>query len=263
MKKNNLSIFKKIIIILLAVIIFTIVIIALIKYKQSKEDSIFTIRKTIVYSSADVESNSNSLALENLNICQFSDLSIYINNGLTEEYPELTNANTIKELYIDNISIFSALPEENLFLNYKSPLNFGKYINLYEPENNRIDFNIINNNDENQSTNYDSPTFYTDCSNPISLGYINKNVLTDYSISDSTNKVYYNGKVFKDADVNLEYLGSSLNFVVHIVNNLNHKFKCTVSVDLDFGDDFLENGYSYLEKDLHLDDELHFVREKE
>ena len=46
-----------------------------------------------------------------------------------------------------------------------------------------VNFNIINTNSENENTDYSNPTFYTDCSNPISLGYLNKDIVTNYAVS--------------------------------------------------------------------------------
>ena len=74
-------------------------------------------------------------------------------------------------------------------------MNFGKYKNIKELDNGRIDFKVINTNQENESQNYSEPTFYTDCSNPITLGYLNKDIVTNYSVSDDSKSISFNGKV--------------------------------------------------------------------
>ena len=106
-------------------------------------------------------------------------------------------------------------------LNYKNSFNVGKYTDIKQPENNRIDFKIINTNQENENHNYDEPTFYTDCSNPITLGYLNKDILTNYSVTDDSKSISFNGKVLKEANINLEDINYTLRFTIHIVNNLN------------------------------------------
>ena len=69
---------------------------------QSDENSIFHLENILWYNSATLVNNSDEQTLNSMSICQFSDISIYIDNKL--ENSELTDENTVKELYIDNIS---------------------------------------------------------------------------------------------------------------------------------------------------------------
>ena len=180
-----------------------------------------------------------------MSISQYSDISIFIDN--TSYITDLTNENTVKELYIDNISIQSNSDKGTKILNYKNPLNFGKYKEIESSKNDRIDFNIINTNSENENHDYSAPTFYTDCSNPITLGYLNKDLLTNYSAADGSNTVSFNGKVLKEAEVDLNDINYTLKFKIHIVNNLNEKFVYDMSLDVNLDDDNggIYNGYVY------------------
>ena len=102
---------------------------------DENEESIFNVQRVLMY-------NSNDQSLKNMSICQFTDISIYIDN--TSTISELTDENTIKELYIDNIVATTNNPDMGTkVLNYKNPLDFGKYKDVENPENDRIDFNII------------------------------------------------------------------------------------------------------------------------
>lgn len=217
---------------------------------DENENAIFNVQKILLYSSANAIDNSDDLSLKNMNISQYTDISIFIDN--TSTISELTNENTIKELYIDNIVVSSNGDIGTKILNYKDPLSFGKYEDIKEPENNRIDFNIINTNQENENNDYANPTFYTDCSNPISLGYLNKDILTNYSVSQDVNTVSFNGKVLKEANINLDDINYSLSFKIHIVNNLNQKFvyNMKLNVDLNGNDGGIYNGYVYRGKTL-------------
>ena len=189
---------------------------------DENESSIFNIQKIVTYNSANAIDNSEDHSLKNMSLSQYSDISIYIDN--TSTISELTNENTIKELYIDNIEITSNSEKGTKILNYKNALNFGKYKKLEAPNNNRIDFNIVNTNSENESADYSKPTFYTDCSNPITLGYLNKDLLTNYSVSDNTTSVSFNGKVLQEANVSLDDLKYTLKFRINIVTKANQKF---------------------------------------
>lgn len=217
----------------------------MIEIADENEKAIFTIQKILLYSNANAIDNSEDQSLKDMSICQYSDISIYIDN--TNAISELTDENTIKQLYIDSIVLTSNADIGTKILNYKNPLEFGKFKMLEQPENHRIDFNIINTNSENENTDYSKPTFYTDCSNPISLGYLNKDIIKNYSITQDSNTVTFNGKVLKEANINLEDINYTLNFKIHIVNNLNQKFVYNMKLDINLDDDNggIYNGYVY------------------
>lgn len=232
----------------------------MIKISDENEDTIFNIQKILLYSSANAIDNSENQSLKDMSICQYTDISIYIDN--TSTISELTDENTIKQLYIDNIVINSNVNRGTKILNYKNPLNFGKYKIIENPENSRIDFNIINTNSENENNDYANPTFYTDCSNPISLGYINKDILTNYSVSQDSNTVSFNGKVLQEANINLEDINYTLSFKIHIVNNLNQKFIYNMKLNVGLNDDNggIYNGYVYRGKNTN-GNEYRFFKE--
>lgn len=217
----------------------------MIEIADENEDTIFNIQKILLYSSANAVDNSEDQSLKDMSISQFTDISIYIDN--TSTISELTDENTVKQLYIDSIVATSNSDIGTKILNYKNPLNFGKYKAIDAPENNRIDFNIINTNSENETNDYTNPAFYTDCSNPISLGYMNKDILTNYSVSQDANMVSFNGKVLQEANIKLEDINYALTFKIHIVNNLNQKFvyQIKLNINLDDNNGGIYNGYVY------------------
>lgn len=217
----------------------------MINISDENESSIFSVQKLLLYSSANAIDNSENQSLKNMSICQYTDLSIYIDN--LETVSDLTDENTVKELYIDNIVITSNADRGNKLLNYKNPLDFGKFKMLQTPENNRIDFTIVNTNTENENHDYSKPTFYTDCSNPITLGFMNKDILTNYSVSQDSSTVSFNGKVLQEANIPIEDINYTLSFSIHIVNNLNQKFVYNMKLDVDLNDDNggIYNGYVY------------------
>lgn len=208
----------------------------MIEITDENENTVFDIKRILLYSSAVATDNSDNLSLQNLSVSQFSDLSIYIDNSHLAT--ELTPETTVKELYIDNISINVGTDGGTKILNYKNPSSSGKFVDLKEPSRGRINFKIINRNDDNENANYDEPTFYTDCSNPISLGFLNKDFLSNYSVSDDSNSITFNsGKVLSETGVDLEKLNFTLNFTIHLVNNSNTKFAYAMSFDVKLSED--------------------------
>ena len=206
------------------------------KIAEQNENPIFKIQKILIYSSANAIDKSENESLQDLSILQYSDIAIYLDN--TSTVYNLTNENTVKELYIDNISIQTGSDKGHQYVNYKSALDFAKYKEIKELNSDKIEYNIVNTNDENNHTDYGTPTFYTDCSNPITLEYMNEDNVTNYAASSDSNTISFNGKVLQEAGIDLNDINYSLNFTIHIVNNLDEEFICPVRLKVDLsGDD--------------------------
>ena len=196
----------------------------MIEISEKNEEPIFSIEKIYLCSSADVVDNSIEKNLQDLNIYQYSDIAIYINNKKKQE--ELTNENTVKELYIDNISLEtnSQIGERSLF--YTNSLNVGKNTGIEEyVKTDRIDFDIVYTNNENNNTDYSKPTFYTDCSNPITLKYLNKDIVKGYKMEEGSS-LSFDGKLLDKAKVSKEDIQCTIKFRINLVNNNDEKFSC-------------------------------------
>ncbi len=216
------------------------------KISEQNQVSIFKVNRILLYSSGSAIDNSADHSLQDLDICQYTDLLISIDN--TSSIPELTTQNTVKELWVDNIRISTSNPEVGTqVLNYKNPNNSGSFQELSSAPGGRIDFKIVNTNEQNESADYNLPTFYTDCSDPISLGYLNRGVVKNYSIHDDVNSVVLNGKILEQAGVDLANLDAKLLFDIHIKNYDDDTFVYHANIDLILNTKKKEilGGYSY------------------
>lgn len=213
-----------------------------IEFMENNENPIFKVGQIILYSSASAIDNSNG-ELKDIDISQFTDMEIYIDNKLKSS--EITAENTINEMYINNIKIETESKEGEKIFNYKNPQNCGKYVDLYNWEADGILFNIARTNDEDKKANYDQNVFYTDCSNPISLGYINKNILKGCQVSPELGTVAFDGSILESTGINLKDLKTKISFSINITNNYNEKFVCDLSVDIDLEseDEGIYSGY--------------------
>lgn len=217
----------------------------LIEIASQNKNPIFKIQKILIYSSANAIDKSENESLQDLSIFQYSDIAVYIDN--TSTIYDITNENTVKELYIDNINISTNSDKGIPFVNYKNPLDFAKYKPIEKMSDDKINFDIITTNNQNLNHDYSNPTFYTDCSNPITLEYINEDILTNYSPSSDSNTISFNGKVLHEAGINLDDINYTLSFTINIVNNLNEKFICPIrlSINLNGDDGGIYKGYKY------------------
>lgn len=197
---------------------------------QNNEEQVFKVEKIIICSSADAIDLSEEKNLQNLNLYQYTDIAVYIDNG-----EELSNKNTVKELYIDQISLEGSDEIGKKSLNYKNILNFGLSQVKKEEEKDRIDFKIIYTNEENDSANYEEPTFFTDCSNPITLQYLNNNIASNYKM-DENKSVAFDGSILQDAGINLDSIQCKVKFRINIISNENQKYSCPINFEIPLED---------------------------
>ena len=104
---------------------------------------------------------------------------------------------------------------------------------------------ICQSNPHQITINYDENIFYTDCSNPISLGYINKNILTGCEVNAEDAVIAFDGSILKQANIDINTLRTNISFSINLVNNYNEKFECNVNIqdDLKSDDEDIYAGY--------------------
>ena len=200
------------------------------KFVSQNISPVFRIDKIVLYSSANWIDNSNG-KLRNIDISQFTDIEIFINN--LNKVDTITPENTVSKLYIDKISIDCDETNGEKILNYKNPLNSGKFVDLENFFDDKISFKVPLTNEENENVDYNENTFYTDCSNPISLGYVNKNLLTGCMVDGTNASISGNGTILKMAGVDVKNLKSVIKFTIHLFNNYDEEFVCTLEIDND------------------------------
>lgn len=217
-------------------------------FVTANEEPIFKIKEIILYSSGYAVDKSKGEILRDLDLHQFTDISISIDNK--SYISDLSNKNTVSELYIDNIKITKYSDKGNSTLNYKNPFSFGKFEeNISETP--RIDFNILHTNADNANNDFTTPTFFTDCSNPITLGYLNKNIKTNSEILKSNQKIDFNGKLLKLANVPIEDISYNLNFQIHLKNSLEESYVYTVDLNVPLEDENSSIYDGYIFKVMH------------
>lgn len=208
-------------------------------------DSLFKIHRVVLYDSALPTKIDDTTNLENINISLFSDIAIYLDN--TSSIYDLTSQNTIKNLSISNI-VIEANNIDNTYLSYKNPNSFAKYTDLTNNSNEDITFTVLSDNEANNNANYSNPTFYTDCSNPITLGFINNDIVTNHAVSDNSSTISYNGKILNEANVNLAAISYKVSFTINLTTNSNEYFSCPLTLDVNLNDSeqsISNNGYRY------------------
>ncbi len=196
------------------------------EFAQKNQKPIFKINEITLFSSCNVKNksaSSSNFTIENL--FQYTDIALFISP--CDE--NLNLENTLKRVWIENIKFNTqpTLGEANLY--FKSINNFAKsdYLDS-EPISDKLDFTISS---EDQ-TSLDTPVLYNNLANPITLSYINSNIKTDYTITDVSSPITYDGSLLKRCNIPLDSISCNLSFDIYIINNLDQEFRCSVFLDI-------------------------------
>lgn len=205
---------------------------------QKNEVADFSLEKIYLCSSVNALDSNGEQKLENLDLYQYTDIAVYINNYDEEG---LTSKNTIKQLYIDNVDIQLDNNNGQASLVYTNLLKIGSrdelrniLISNSDLTKDRIDFKIIDTNDQNNKSSYEEPTFYADCSNPITLKYINK-LNKDYAMKQDET-IMFDGSILKKAGVEIEDINARIRFKINIINNNGDYYSAWVNFKIPLND---------------------------
>ena len=201
------------------------------------EDNPFSLNKLVIFSSATVDTKEVNNSVWNLDISQFADICIYLNNTPNDN----TLKNTVKKLYIDNINI-SKTELGTTFLYQKSIQDFGK--STFEDNKifkDKIDFNLVN---TDETANYSNNEIFNNLSNPILVGFYNKNIKTNFLNSNS--ELDHSGRILKEAKIPQQSIECNISFDINITNELDEEYICNVNFNIPFENDtktVYEDGY--------------------
>ena len=98
------------------------------KFVKENETPVFSLKKVIIYSSAHADDVGEDDVSQLVNISQFTDIALYIDN--TGKTTELNEENTISEMFIDNIKITPMPDRQNRIINFKNSIDYGKYTGI-------------------------------------------------------------------------------------------------------------------------------------
>ena len=195
-------------------------------FVDKNQSTIFTVDSITLFSSADAgykTNTANNFTIQNL--YQYTDIAVFIKNTADED----TLENTLKKVTIENIQFTNTpnLGEPKLY--FKSINDFAKSDIV---EDNLIadsfEFTVSSSDEADLST----PTLYNNLANPLTFSYVNSNIKSDYTITDISSPITYDGSLLQKCNVNLEDIQCSLSFDILITNNLDQDFKTTVSIDI-------------------------------
>ena len=201
---------------------------AILSFADKNQSTIFTIDSITLFSSADASyktNTANNFTIQNL--YQYTDIALFIKNTSDEN----TLENTLKKVHIENIQFTNTpkLGEPSLY--FKSIHDFAKS-DIKEDLQITDSFEFIVSSSDEADLN--TPVLYNNLANPLTFSYVNSNIKSDYTITDISSPITYDGSLLQKCNIHLEDIRCTLSFDIYITNNLDEDFKTTVSIDIPF-----------------------------
>ena len=246
-KEKNTANKKKVLIIITLVLFILVVFLAflvlsrmvlktnfeksILPFANKNSETIFNINQIVLFSNCDAKNKNISTTYYTLeNIYQYTDIAFFIDSPQEEK----TSKNTLKNVTIENINFTTPPSMGEPALYFKSINNFAKSeLNDENKIQDKLDFSITS----EDSTDLSTPVLYNNLANPITLSYINSNIKTDYTITDTSTPITYDGTLLSRCAVPLDDISCSFSFDVFVINNQDEKYKCTVFIDVPLSSD--------------------------
>lgn len=185
-------------------------------FAEKIKDSPFKIEKILLYSSGYGENKNIKFQKANwiLDIYQYTDIAIY----LKSDQP-------VKNLSISNFKANYG----NLYYLDSTKFGTGEILKNFEV-NPILEYTVLNDSNENNLVNYNTPIFFADCSNPITLKFVNM-IAKNFTI-ENNEKLEFNGSLLEKTNTKLEDLKAKISFDIHITNYTNEEYATTIAFNI-------------------------------
>jgi hypothetical protein len=203
----------------------------ILSFATKNNETVFQVNKIVLFGSCDAKSktsSSSNFTIENL--YQYTDIAIFVNSSLEEK----TLENTLKKVSISNVQ-YNSLPELGKPKLYFKGLNQFALSDFQEENEitDELNFTITSENE----ADLDTPILYNNLANPITISYVNQNIKTDYTITNTSTPITYDGSLLKTCNISLNSISCKISFDIYITNNLDEEFKCTIFIDMPLEDE--------------------------
>lgn len=197
-------------------------------FAEKNESPVFSLDQIVFFSSSDAKNKASSKSNFTIeNIYTYTDIAIF----LTRYSEELTLENTLKEAKITNLE-FTQKPELGTpHVYFKGLPNFAKSM---IPDGQAIDQDFTFTISSEETSNLNEPILYNNCANPITLSYVNESIKNDYTITDTSTPITYDGTLLKRCNIPLNSLTTSLSLTIELTNNLGQKFRNRLSLSIPY-----------------------------
>lgn len=180
------------------------------------KSSPFKINKIILYSSGYGKNTNTKFQSSNwiLDIYEYTDIALYVDAK-----------DAIKTLTISNFKSNSG----NLYYLDSSRFGTEQILENFEIAPS-LDFTVLNDDNKENLINFNTPIFFADGSNPITLKYVN--TIAKNFVIENNEKLEFDGSLLKRVNPDLNSLKQNISFDVTIANYNNEKYSATINLNI-------------------------------
>lgn len=206
----------------------------------------FKINKVIYYSSANAVSNTTSFQNPewNLNVYQFTDIAIYLDR--IDPSTELKYQNYITNISLENFETSSSLNSKIYYLNPKEIGN--SELNPDDLIDSKLEYTVINSDNQDDMQNYNIPIFFQDCSTPITLRIVTE-LSNNYQVPNDQTLIY-NGSLIREIGLGIDNLNKDISFDITIdTRGVEHNKKIRLEIPYEEGEKSIVYGDIKIKKE--------------
>lgn len=196
-------------------------------FENFESSSPFSINKIVYFSSANGEAIINPNSSFNISkLHQYTDIAIFINNNSNGNF---NNKNTLKKVVLTDINfdLKPSLGTPNLYFKNLNDFASDKY-----DENYKLQDSILFDTSSEDSLDFSKPIIYNNCASPITLSYINSDIVNNYTLSGNVSNISYDGSLLKSCNVTLNSISCKVSFLLTIINNLDENYICPITLSI-------------------------------
>ena len=203
-------------------------------FAEDLRNSPFKIDKIVLYSSGFGNNKNTKFQNSNwiLDIYQYTDIALYLKSTEAIKTLKISNFKAdFGNLYYLDVTKFGT---ENILQNYEI--------------NQELEYTVLNDSNEDNIINYNTPIFFADSSNPITLKYVNM-IKENYTL-ENTEKLSFNGSLLEKANIKLEDLKTAIEFDITITDYNNTAYCTTLKLSnpIEYSNSSIFDGHLLLEK---------------
>ena len=149
-----------------------------------------------------------------LDVYQYTDIALYVDCS-----------EAIQNLNISNFNSKTG----NLYYLDANKFGTGDISKNYEITN-TFDFSVLNDSNKDNSINYNTPVFFADGSNPITLKFVN--IIKKNFTIENNEKLKFDGSLLKRTNIKLEDLSTKISFDLNIKNYNNEEYTTKINLNI-------------------------------
>ena len=187
-----------------------------VKFAKELKNSPFKINKIVLYSSGFGINKNTNFQKSNwiLDIYEYTDIALFVDNKEAIKSLEISNFNSdFGNLYYLDVTKFGT----------------EKILNNFQVNPN-LSFTVLNDSNQENLINFNTPVFFADGSNPITLKFVNM-VAKDFTI-ENNEKLKFDGSLLKRVNPNLNKLKTTISFDVSIKDYNNEEYSTTIKLNI-------------------------------